>query len=535
MISYSASRTTKKFKMKIALLSLGMIMGLAYETFAKEAAKKQLTIEQNSAEVLNVDKGTTEIFVANPEVADVSLQSSGTAYIYGKKPGNTTVFVGGKEGKSTMSVDVHVTYNVGPIKKAIAGSYPTEDVQLISTPSGIVIEGEVTSPKASKDIANIVQRFVAGDDAVINNMGISSPTQVYLQVKVAEVRRTVLKQLDINWGVQSSGNTFAFGLLQGRQNVGAAGVPAAFGNFVGAPTGGLNTMGGTYSQGNNLNVTTLLDALSSEGLSTVLAEPNLIALSGETAKVLVGGEVPYPVPQGSSTISIEFKQYGISLDFTPTILSANRINLRVRPEVSELDRANGYNATIGVSTVNVPAFTTRRAETSVEISSGDSLAIAGLFSRNMSNTIKGFPFLQDVPILGALFRSTQFQRNETELVIIVTPFMVDPISKRKLAMPLNNLKFATHLGMILGQRLNHVDENPADPQPFVVTQDIAATGDMGASSDAIFEKPLASTGDLVIPANDQSQSADNKALSKPDDLSQLTDTNLAGVAGFHTE
>lgn len=564
MISYTGTRKMKNLKTKMALLSFGLMIGFAYEAFAEDSAKgnalkalkaakakktaapvesvvkekktsrRAMSIEQHTAEIIKLEPGTTEVFVANPEIADVSLQASGTAYVYGKKPGNTTIFASGQNGKRVLDMNVQVTFNIGPIQRAIAASYPNESVKIISTPSGVILEGEVSSAKASRDVVNIVQRFMGGDDAIINNMGISAPTQVYLAVKVAEISRNVLHELDISWGTLNNVKSFSFGLLSGPGNI-VPGVPGApfTNNFTkNAGTPPLNTIAGR-ARGRNFDITSFLDALNQESLGTILAEPNLVALSGETAKVLVGGEVPYPVPQGSNTISIEFKQYGISLDFTPTILSNNRISLRVRPEVSEIDKPNGIDVTVGSAALKVPAFSTRRAETSVEMGSGQSLAIAGLFSKSMNNVLDETPFLADVPVLGALFKSTKFQRRETELVIIVTPYMVEPVKNHDLRAPTDTFRMATQLGMILGQRLNAWPSDSRMPAA-AMTNNVAATGEAASVEGAIFQTDLASSGESA-PANDQSRSAEKMAMSKPEDLSFNSEVNLAGDAGFYTE
>ncbi len=633
-MSYSAARKMKSFKMKVGLLSLGMILGLTYDAFtqadtsttgekavvtpapvagataststtttaptattapaatsttttttvpaatvatkaptaaaspaaaksappesadkksgapAKTASsdvpskfvKRHLTIERHTAELVKLDKGITEIFVSNPDVADVSINSPGVAYVYGKKPGITSIYANSKDGKNTLNLDVQVTYNVGSLKNAINKSYPNEDITVVSTPTGIILEGAVTGTRVSKDIVNMATRYLGENDTVVNNMEISSPTQVYIQVKVAEVNRTVLKQLDISLGVKAKVGTVTFGLLTGARDTLNNFAPAVaggldrignFGRAAGPPP--LNTFGIRGVDGSHFSIIGLLDALNQEGLATVLAEPNLMALSGETAKVLLGGEFPFPVPQ-QQNVTIEFKQFGISLDFTPTILSGNQINLRVRPEVSELDFVQSLRTSLpnGESAV-VPSLKVRRAETSVEMGSGESMAIAGLLARTTQATINDFPGLADIPVLGALFRSTKFQRNETELVIIVTPFLVSPVKKRDLASPLDDLRPATHLGMILGQRLNRVITKPRECQQFVMTQNIAATGDMGSANATVFEQPLASSGESLIPTNDQASSADNMTSNRPEDLGQNLEANLVGDAGFYTE
>jgi pilus assembly protein CpaC len=506
------------------------------------AAKRILTLEQHTAEVVPIDKNVTEVFVSNPDVADVTVNSPGVAYVYGKKPGLTTIFAGSKKGSTYLNMDVQVTFNVNPLKKAIHGAYPQENINILSTPSGLILEGQVSSPKVSKDIVNMAQRYVGEKDQIVNNLGITTPTQVYLQVKVAEVNRTVLHQLNINWQARAAVGSVTFGLLTGRQVFDPTSLITPINNpFLRDPTStGLNSIGTRAVQrGPNpsWDVTNVLDALNREGLTTVLAEPNLVALSGETAKVLVGGEFPFPVPQGNNAVTIQFKQFGIMLDFTPTILSGNQINLHVRPEVSALDKANGISVNLGGATnETIPALTTRRAETSVEMASGQSLAIAGLFTNTMSNTLTELPGLGAIPVLGALFRSSGFQRNETELVIIVTPYLVTPVKNHSLMTAADNLRLATHLGMILSGRMNR--PGPKTPGGFhTPTNDIAATADGATMSAASFETSLVSggaVGESGIPTNDQ-KLANDYAINKPEDLTSGSGMNFAGEAGFYHE
>lgn len=501
--------------------------------------KRRLTIEQHTAEIIPIDKNVAEVFVSNPDVCDVVINSPGVAYVYGKKPGVTTIFAGSKKGATSLNMDVHVTYNVVPLKKAIQGAYPNENINIISTTSGLILEGTVSSPKESKDIVNMAMRYIGDKDMIVNNLGITMPTQVYLQVKVAEVSRNVLHQLDISWAVRANIGTMTFGLLHGRSD-GFNPVLADLAsrnlglNPFSKGTGNATAIGTNVRNGNSLSVTNILDALNTEGLTTVLAEPNLVALSGETAKVLVGGEFPFPVPQGNNAISIQFKQFGIMLDFTPTVLDGGLINLHVRPEVSALDKANGITVNLGGTTnETIPALTTRRAETSVELASGQSLAIAGLFTNTIVNSMNELPGLASVPVLGALFRSANFTRRETELVVIVTPYLVKPVkSPRELMRPNDKLRYATMMGMILGGRLNRPGPG-INPDSFVGTN-IDGPAEIKNAAQTNFETNLA-TGEIpALPTNDQSRGSE-KAINRPEDLSKLTEVNYAGDAGFYHE
>lgn len=520
MTSYSTARTMKTFKVKVFLISLGILIGLSYEAFAR----KQMVLEQGTAEIIKFDGNVKEIFVADPTVADIQLNGAKAAYIYGKKTGATTIFASNKEGENILDMDVQVTHNLTSLKTAIRNAYPHESVKVTSIQNGIALEGDVSSPQVSKDIFNIAQRYLPGKETALNNMQITMPTQVYISVKVAEVKRTVLNQLDINWKATASIGSFTFGLLTGRD-------PLSNGVFSRAAEGtNLNSMGFRGTHGSKVDITALIDALNQEGLSTLLAEPNLVAVSGETAKVLVGGEYPYTVPQDLGQVTIEFKPFGIGLDFTPTVLNQKLINLKVRPSVTALD----FDTPVVINNLKLPIIRGRSAETSIEMASGDSMVIAGLYSKEMTNTIKEFPGLGDIPVLGALFRSTQFQRDETELVIIVTPYLVRPVTGHNLQKPTDNLRFASQLEMILLNRLNSYDHNnnPSD-QPESTTNDVAATLSEVSAEGVIYDQPLAAIVEEGEGPVGQRVEANRQAMLRPD--GPQAETALIGDAGFYTE
>lgn len=423
---------------------------------------RSLTLEQNTADIIKIGEDISEVFVANPDIADVQLNSPTVAYVFGKKPGTTTFFATDKEGKTTLEVTINVSHAISNLNHIMRQSFPDEKIQVYSSPTGLILKGDVSEARIMRDAENIAARYVANDGVIVNNLRLSTPTQVYLKVKVAEVNRSVLNQFDINWDAAfTSTNKFLFGLLSGaRSPVNSATNATPTGNLFTRGDAGTRSFGVRFRDGTT-DMAALIDALNQESLASVLAEPNLVAVSGQTASFLVGGEFPYPVPQDNK-VTIEFKQFGTSLAFTPTVLAPDLIHLRVRPEVSELDTTNSITFSAGGANINVPAIKTRRAETSVELGSGQSLAIAGLISKQISNTIRAYPGLGELPILGALFRSPEFQREETELVIIVTPYVVKPTSQNALALPTDGLKHASNLEMIFFNRLNRVNSQEAE-------------------------------------------------------------------------
>ena len=414
-----------------------------------------MSLEIDTAEIVKLDTEVTEIFVANPDIADVQMNSKKVAYIFAKKPGVTTIFAVDEAGKTVLEFEIDVIHNLKQLNRLIRTSYPNERVVVQSTPAGIVLSGRVTSAQTAKNIEDITSRYLGANQLIVNNMEIKQPTQVYLKVKIAEVRRTVLDVFNINWASNIVGNNpnLVFGVLTGRNPIAGALEGDAFGRAV---EGGLSSIGLRHT--GKTDITNLIDALDKESLASILAEPNLVCLSGETASFLVGGEFPYPVPQGDQNTTIEFKQFGISLSFTPTVLGKDLINLRVRPEVSDIviDKTKEVKIVAGLNAFVVPSLQTRRAETSVELGSGDSIAIAGLFSNNIANSLSELPGLADLPVIGALFRSSEFRRNETELVIIVTVYTVNPVKEEDFSLPTDGLMHAHHLGTILLKRLNRL-------------------------------------------------------------------------------
>ena len=412
-----------------------------------------ITLHQNTAEILKVGDNIAEVFVANPEIADVQMNSPSVIYVFGRKPGVTTLYATNDKGQTTINVEVRVEHNIKELDKIIQKIDPTIKTSAVSIPGGIVLNGLVDTPEAAKNIETAASSFLNSNEKIINNIKVTSPVQVYLRVKIAEVNRNVLNKLNINWGgAINSPSHFMFGLLTGAR------APMTNGAFTGnySSTSSTNSIGLSFNDGVT-NLSNLIDALNQENLASLLAEPNLVTLSGQTASFLAGGEIPYPVPQDQNSIAIQFKKIGISLSFTPTVIGSDRINLRVNPEVSQLDYSNKLSFAAAGSKIEVPAIKTRRAETTVELASGQSLAIAGLFSKSVSNGNGGIPGLAELPIIGALFKSTSFIRDQTELVIIVTPYTVTPTSEAALALPTDTLYHATNFEMLLYNKINRDD------------------------------------------------------------------------------
>ncbi len=405
-----------------------------------------LVLEIRKGQLIRLDRPAAAVFVADPEVADVQAHSPTLVYVFGRRSGTTTLYAVDEGEQVLLSRNVVVEHHLSGLQEVIREIAPDSRIEVRSVDGGIILDGAVGDAAKAQELREVAGRYLGENETLINRMTVTAPTQVNLRVRVAEVSREVTKLFGINWeGVFSPGD-FLFGLATGRAFTTAGGFPL---NRFADPAGVGNSFFGNYSNG-DVSINGIVDALEREGLVNVLAEPNLTALSGETASFLAGGEFPVPVGQDDdNNIEIQFKQFGVSLAFTPTVLGAGRISMRVRPEVSDLSDKGA----IKLNDLVIPALSTRRAETTVELGSGQSFAIGGLISNSTRNNLDKVPGLGDVPVLGPLFRSTRFQRSESELVIIVTPYLVAPVGGARLATPRDGLEDPSDLQRLIEGRL----------------------------------------------------------------------------------
>lgn len=405
-----------------SLMLLAMVLSLACSASRASAleviapAGKAIALEVNKGRLVRLDKPAATVFVADPATADVQVKSPSLIYLIGKKAGATTLFAVDSREQVLASIDVTVTHNLAGLRAAVGDLHPGQDISVNTVGGRIVLDGTVSDPSIAENVRQLAIGFASAEGDIINRLGVDAPTQVNLRVRIAEISRDVDKQLGFNWSLLGKIGGFSLGLA--TSNPFAASVSAH-----------TLSVAGNIRPGWDLN--TVIDALEQEGMVSVLAEPNLTALSGETASFLAGGEFPILVPGANNAVTIEFKKFGVSLEFTPTIAGTGRINLHVRPEVSQLSSVNA----VTLDSFTIPSLTTRRAETTVELGSGQSFAIAGLIQNNVTHDISKFPGLGDVPVLGQLFRSDRFQRDESELVIIVTPYLVRPVHTARMAAP----------------------------------------------------------------------------------------------------
>jgi pilus assembly protein CpaC len=391
---------------------------------AREAVTTEVVVGAGKSQVIQLPAAYTDVMVADPKIADILPLTNRSVYVVGKTAGSTALTIYGPGKSLIAAVNVVVSADIDSLKVRLSEVLPRErDISVRAANQSIVLSGTVSSPSALQQVMSLAQSYAP--DKVINMMGVEGTQQVMLSVRFVEMQRSVAKDLRLNVASQDSaernGNGFAF--LSGAVATGTDSILEKF---------GLTSL--VFHGGTDTNV--LIDALETKGLVKTLAEPTLVAMSGDTASFLAGGEFPIPVAQsgggiGSApTITIEYKQFGVALSFTPTLLSDGLINLVVNPEVSSIDPANS----IELGLIRVPGIKVRRAHTTVELRDGESFTIAGLLRDDYQSEIKQYPFLGDMPVLGALFRSNGYLREETELVIVVTPHLAAP-RRAKVATP----------------------------------------------------------------------------------------------------
>ena len=399
-----------------------------------------VALSVGEGQMITLPRSVANVWTSNSKVADVYVNNPRQLNLFGKDFGEATVIATAADGSVVYGAQVRVSQNLPSITALMRTAMPESDIQVTVVGQTAILSGTVASPEDASFAQRLAERELnPGVDmtsasaqckiCVLSRLRTATPLQVTLKVRIAEVNRSLMKSWGMNLLSRDRTGGFNFGI--GRGNPGTINGP-------GSATANISTTATTIAGFGHLlglDILGSLDIAATDGLATTLAEPNLTALSGETASFLAGGEFPIPVSQGNNAVTIEYKQYGVGLAFTPVVLADGRISMRVRPEVSQLSDAGA----VTLGNYRVPALTTRRAETTVELGSGQSFMIAGLLQNSGNNSIDKTPFLGDLPILGSLFRSTNFQRQETELVVIVTPYLVRPVSGQ-LATPVDGLR-----------------------------------------------------------------------------------------------
>jgi len=406
-----------------------------------------------------------ELFFGNPEIADVVALTNQTVYVLGKQLGTTNLTIYGPRRQLLAVLDLVVSFDVESLKAKLHDVLPGEAIEVRPVNGGILLSGKVTNETSLSEALAIAQQYAP--KAVTNAMTVQGSQQVMLQVKFAEVSRNVVRQLGIGHDLAVTGD-LAFNLF----------TSSALPITLGAPFGV-----GVLDTGGNPDWAVTFETPEQNGLVKTLAEPNLIALSGDTANFLAGGEFPVPVAQDEDTITVEFKEFGVGLSFTPTVIGTDLINLVVAPEVSRIDPT----VSIVTDDIEIPGLSTRRAKTTIELRDGQSFAIAGLLQQDYQNAISGVPWLADIPILGALFRSTGFQRNETELVILVTPRLVKPAqSMAELSAPTDRLVLPSDTELFL---FGQTEGKGSGTAPQAGLSDVPSGGDALSQGQLGFSGP----------------------------------------------
>lgn len=403
---------------------------------------EKLDLPLNKGAIIELPSDARDIMVSNPMIVEAVVRSPRQVYVFSREIGQANVFILDKDGKQILNLEVQVERDLDNLQAMINKFLPNSRVLVESINDNIVLSGFVSSPAASEQARDLAARFVGAPERVLNMVAIDTNEQVMLKVSIVEMQRSISKQFGAAWGgsyAQNATSTWAFDNLNPFSLVGQA----------------LSGTGLGYTHvGSSGQAAAVLQMLESVGLVRTLAEPTLTAISGESANFLAGGEFPVPGGYDSETnsISVVFKPFGVGLGFTPVVMSEGRISLRISTEVSEL----ATEGSITSGGVTIPALRVRRAETTVELPSGGSMVMAGLLQEDISQTIDGIPGAKDVPILGALFRSRDFAASETELVIIVTPYLVNPTKRENLATPIDGFIAASDPDAILFGRLNKV-------------------------------------------------------------------------------
>ncbi|MEL6451768.1 MAG: type II and III secretion system protein family protein [Pseudomonadota bacterium] len=400
----------------------------------RKATESTLNVPMNRAVVVESDTAFAELSIANPAIADISSLSDRTIYVLGKAPGLTTLTLLDANGRLITNVNVRVAADISEFKERLRQILPGEKIEVRTANDGIVLSGVVSSASRLQRALDLAERYAEG--RVSNLMSVGGVQQVMLKVRFAEMNRSVSKTLSSSLALNGTLFSGDVGVNGGTGTTNSSGGVT---NSLGGSIPALNENAGAVLFGfnaGNTQVGLLLEALETKGVVRTLAEPNLVALSGQEAKFLAGGEYPVPVSQDNGVITIEFKPFGIELNFIPRVVDSDLINLELEAAVSAIDPTNGF----AVNGFEIDAFSRRETSTTVEMRDGESFAIAGLLEDNFDDNTSQLPWLGDVPVLGALFRSASYQREQTELVIIITAHLVSPVRGEVLALPTDRIK-----------------------------------------------------------------------------------------------
>ncbi|MEM7620758.1 MAG: type II and III secretion system protein family protein [Pseudomonadota bacterium] len=431
---------------------------------------KSITIGLNKSVIIELPTDIRDVVVSSPKILDAVVQTSKRSFLIGLATGQANAFFFDKSGNKVLTLEVKVERDLTPLLEMMQRYIPGSRIEAEMVNDNIILNGRVRSPADAVRASSLAARFVEKKEKVLNMIEVAAKEQVLLKVTIAEMNRDSIKRLGVNWNGGGVGNVGGsnFGTNNGFPLTNANG-SGSFLTGVFGPNPASCTLPGTnvtlnpavsFASAFSCFAATM-EAFERTGLLRTLAEPNLTAISGETAKFLAGGEFPVPVSQDDGQVSVEFKPFGVGLSFTPVVLSENNISLKISTEVSELSTEGA----VQLSQISLPSLRVRRAETMVELPSGGALVIAGLLSDETQNNFDGVPGLKKVPVLGSLFRSKDFRKRETELVVIVTPYMVRARSPQDLEQPNRNFAPATDRKANFLGHINKVYGNNDDVVP----------------------------------------------------------------------
>ena len=435
-------------------------------------ASKDVVLSIGRSQLINVGGTMADVFIADDEIADVQIKSQRQLYIFGKKGGSTTIYASNARGDIIWSADVRVGTNIDSIDQMLALAMPEAKVSVATIGSKtILVTGTVAAPEDAAEVERLIEAFTEGGTQIITRLKTATPLQVNLRVRIAEVNRSFARTIGVNLTTFDNTDGFRFGITQGRDAIPqfTSGQTPVFTGGTTASTGtslvkanGAGSTIAAFGRFLGLDIASALDLAEQDGVATTLAEPNLTALSGETASFLAGGEIPIVTSNGLSGSTVSYKPYGVSLSYTPVVMANGRISLRVKPEVSEI------TSVTNIQGVQTASLSTRSADTTVELGSGQSFMIAGLISNNALTSIDKTPGVGDVPILGHLFRSSSFRRNETELVIVVTPYLVKPVDDADIVLPTDAYRSPNEAKRVFGNQWHDGVTDGKRPLPTAI-------------------------------------------------------------------
>jgi pilus assembly protein CpaC len=446
----------------------------------RDATSQRLTLSLNKAAVVQLDQDARDVLVSNPEMVDAVVRTPRRIFLLANKVGQTNAFFFDGNGRQILALDIRVERDVTDLSSLMHASMPNSSIKVQALNDNVVLTGSVSSAIEASHAADLAARFAGDPKKVVNMLAVAAGQQVMLKVRIAEMDRNIAKQfgVDLQAAKVLNGTPMAFSTSNPYGLLGRALSDLSGGQLGQVCNGGTsnsnNPFGTVASTGGNCdinnNVQGQLRALERVGLVHMLAEPNLTAVSGETAKFLAGGEFPVPASRDrDGNVTVVFKQFGVGLSFTPVVMSSGRISLQLSSEVSELSNTNSFllQGANSANGLQIPALSVRRTETTVELPSGGSFAVAGLMQHNTKQVVDGFPGVKDLPVLGALFRSRDFQNDETELVVLVSAYLVEPTAESQLAAPTDGFVAPTDPETLLLGRLNAVyrkESKPVTPQ-----------------------------------------------------------------------